>query len=313
MDPSTIRVLVVDDYAPWSRFICSKLQKYPQLRVVGEASDGLDAVQKAKKLQPDLILLDIGLPGINGIEAARRIREQVPKSKIFFVTANDSPDIAEAALHTGAGAYVIKSDAGSDLLPAVEAVLQGKRFVSPRLRQHFLVSSEDATSAAEQVENNPYLQFRGSPLIADFLASTIEASAADFGNVQLFDATNRSLRIVAHVGFKSEFLNYFDTVSCDHGCACSTAMKGQSRVTVADVATDPRFSNDSRGVLLRAQVRSVQSTPLLGPRGKLIGMVSTYYTRPGGPMPRAWKSVDDLAARFLLEINLAVRDSDHAK
>src|SRR5262249_32518102 len=89
----------------------------------------------------DLILLDIGLPTLNGIEAATRIRELSPSSKILFVSENRSVDIAEKALHTGAGGYVLKSDAASDLLVAIKAVLEGKRFVSASLAGHFLVTA----------------------------------------------------------------------------------------------------------------------------------------------------------------------------
>src|SRR5215468_1678785 len=119
-----LRVLVVDDYEPWRRFSLTTLQKRPELKVISEASDGLEAVQQAQKLQPDLILLDIGLPSLNGIEAARRIREVSPSSKILFVSENRSRDIAEEALRTGANGYVVKSDAANELLPAVDTVLQ---------------------------------------------------------------------------------------------------------------------------------------------------------------------------------------------
>jgi DNA-binding NarL/FixJ family response regulator len=101
MDTSSIRVLVVDDHEPWRRFASTTLQKQVELQVIGEATDGLQAVQQAQELLPDLILLDIGLPTLNGIEAARRIREVSPTSKILFVSENRSPDIAEAALSTG--------------------------------------------------------------------------------------------------------------------------------------------------------------------------------------------------------------------
>src|SRR5215831_6456428 len=84
MAPSSIRVLVVDDYEPWRRFASSALQEIPGLQLIGEVADGMDAVRKSEKLQPDLILLDIGLPTINGIEAARRICEHAPRSKILF-------------------------------------------------------------------------------------------------------------------------------------------------------------------------------------------------------------------------------------
>jgi len=128
-----VKVLVVDDFGPWCRQICSMLQKLVQLQIIGEVSDGLEAVQRARELQPDLILLDVGLPSIHGIEVARRIHEFSPKTKILFVAEDNSPDVAEAALGTGAHGFVVKSDAGKDLLPAVETVLRGERFISASL------------------------------------------------------------------------------------------------------------------------------------------------------------------------------------
>ena len=91
-------------------------------------SNGLEAVQKAQDLKPDLILMDIGLPGLNGIEAARRIRTLAPNSKIIFLTQESSPEVVREAVILGARGYVIKSRAETDLLIAVDAVLQGKQF-----------------------------------------------------------------------------------------------------------------------------------------------------------------------------------------
>jgi DNA-binding NarL/FixJ family response regulator len=139
------RVLVVDDYEPWRQFISAALLGQPELEIIGQASDGAEAVRQACHLRPDLILLDIGLPTTNGIEAARRIRECSPQSKILFVTEDRSRDIAEEALATGAGGYVVKSDAGSELLPAIKAVLEGKRFVSASLTGHFLLAAALST------------------------------------------------------------------------------------------------------------------------------------------------------------------------
>ena len=138
-----VKILVVDDFEPWCRMICSMLQKLSELQIVGEVSDGLEAVQRARELQPDLILLDVGLPGINGIEVARRIRELSPRTKILFVSEGSSPDVAKAALGTGARGYVIKSDAGAELLPAVQGVLRGERFISASLPLSLNERAED--------------------------------------------------------------------------------------------------------------------------------------------------------------------------
>jgi DNA-binding NarL/FixJ family response regulator len=126
----SIRVVVADDFESWRRFLSSTLQNQPKYRVICEVSDGLEAVRKAHELRPDLILLDIGLPTLNGIEAARQIHELSPKSKILFVSENRSWDLVKEALGAGGNGYLVKSDAGSDLLPAMEAVLQGKQFLS---------------------------------------------------------------------------------------------------------------------------------------------------------------------------------------
>jgi len=129
----SVRVLVVDDYGPWHGFVSTMLRNGPEREIIGHVSDGLEAVEQAQQLQPDLILLDIGLPTLNGIEAARRIRHLSPKSKILFVSENRSADIAWEALSTGAGGYVVKSNAARELLPAMNAVLRGGRFVSAGL------------------------------------------------------------------------------------------------------------------------------------------------------------------------------------
>lgn len=126
---SSFRVLVVDDYEPFRQFVCSALAARPGLQIVGESSDGLEAVRKSEKLQPDLILLDIGLPSLNGIEAARRIRRVAPESKILFVSQESSPDVMQEALTTGALGYVVKAHAGRELLGAVDVVLKGRQYI----------------------------------------------------------------------------------------------------------------------------------------------------------------------------------------
>ena len=136
-----VRVLVVDDYEPWRHFIVATLQGQPELDVIAEASDGLEAVKGAQELRPDLILLDVGLPSLNGIEVARKLKAGANGARILFVSENRSREIVEEALRTGAGGYVFKADANSDLLPAVRTVLAGGRFVSAALRACVLVAT----------------------------------------------------------------------------------------------------------------------------------------------------------------------------
>jgi len=126
-------ILVVEDFVRFLQFILSSLQRKPEYKVVGQASDGWEAIQLAEQLQPDLVLLDVALPKLNGIEAARHIREAAPRAKILFFSLNSSPDVVWKALSLGAMGYVIKGRASTDLLPAVEAVLGGRQFVSPTL------------------------------------------------------------------------------------------------------------------------------------------------------------------------------------
>jgi CheY-like chemotaxis protein len=133
LETPVVRVLVVDDYEPFRRFVGSTLRQIQHMQVVGEAADGLEAVRKAEDLKPDLIVLDIGLPTLSGIEVARRIRNLRAGCKILFMSQESSPDVAHAGFGLGAMGYVVKAHAGSELLPAVEAVCEGKYFVSKGL------------------------------------------------------------------------------------------------------------------------------------------------------------------------------------
>lgn len=130
MATSPIRVLVVDNYEPFRRFVCSTLEPRLGLAIIYEASGGFEAVQKAEELQPDLVLLDIGLPKLNGIEVARRIRKLSPESKILFVSQESSADMVQEAMRSEGLGYVVKACAGSILLPAMGAIRQGRQYLS---------------------------------------------------------------------------------------------------------------------------------------------------------------------------------------
>jgi DNA-binding NarL/FixJ family response regulator len=127
---SVVGVLVADHFEPWRSLIFLILKENPNLQIIGVASDGLEAVQKAEKLQPELIVMDISLPMLNGLDAARQIRTVAPQCKILFLSRESDPDVAHAALREGARGYVLKLDLVRDLATAVESVIQGQQFVS---------------------------------------------------------------------------------------------------------------------------------------------------------------------------------------
>ncbi len=127
------RTLVVEDNKHFLDLLRGTLQNYPWVDVISQAESGIDAVERALALQPDLILLDIGLPGLNGIDAAHRIRTLAPEAKIIFVTQESSTDVVDEALGRGAWGFVLKASYGRDLPLAIDAVSRGRRFVSEGL------------------------------------------------------------------------------------------------------------------------------------------------------------------------------------
>ena len=127
---SIVRILVVDDFKQWRDFVRVCFEKRPDVHILGFASDGLEAIQKARDLQPDVILMDISLPELNGIQAAARIRQLVPKTKILFLTGQADPETVRDAFRVGGDGYILKWDASEELIVGMETVLLGKRFTS---------------------------------------------------------------------------------------------------------------------------------------------------------------------------------------
>jgi DNA-binding NarL/FixJ family response regulator len=147
MSNVSVRILVVEDFDPFRSFICSMLRKQPHFHIVCEVADGLQAVQKAKEVHPDLILLDIGLPTLNGVEAGRHIRLVAPESRIVFVSQESSTDVIREALTVGQ-AYVIKAHAASDLLPAVNGIMAGHQFASAWPASHNFIDATEGPKSA---------------------------------------------------------------------------------------------------------------------------------------------------------------------
>jgi DNA-binding NarL/FixJ family response regulator len=125
-----IRILVADDFSQWRSVVRTILQSRPEWRIVCEANNGEDAVQKAVEYEPDIALLDIGMPILNGFEAAARIQRISPGCRIIFLTQNNDIEIAQSAMRMGVAAYVLKSNAFSDLPIAISAALDRTMFVS---------------------------------------------------------------------------------------------------------------------------------------------------------------------------------------
>jgi DNA-binding NarL/FixJ family response regulator len=173
-----IRVLVVEDFEDWRRQVRFMIQARTEWQVIAEASDGSEAVQKAEELKPDLIVLDVGLPNLNGIEVARKIRQLSPSSKIVFLSLNKSLEVVRTALSTGALGYVHKTDARSELLPAVDAVLRGKQFVSSSVKGH-----QFTDTSAEKAAHRHEVQFYSDDALlldtfARFIAVALKSGRA---------------------------------------------------------------------------------------------------------------------------------------
>ena len=138
------RVLVVEDHDPFRRALCELLQERADVLIVGQAADGLDAIRQAEALRPDVVMLDIGLPTLNGLEVAARIRAVVPDAKLMFVTNESSLEVAEHAFSRGGHGYVYKPRAPRDVLPVLDAIIRGGRFVSGGLER---VASGDSLAS----------------------------------------------------------------------------------------------------------------------------------------------------------------------
>ena len=191
MERSSIRVLVVDDFAPWRQFSCSTLRK-AGIKVIGEASDGFEGVQKAKEQQPDLILLDIGLPGLNGMEVGKQVRKLVPRAKILFVSQETSADLMREALSLGALGYVRKSSAGTELLPAIEAVLAGGRYVPDDLKRYQVAGSTNSHAHRHEI-----LFFADDTVLVDGFAHFV-GSALNAGNPAIVLGTESHRESILH-------------------------------------------------------------------------------------------------------------------
>jgi CheY-like chemotaxis protein len=273
MKKATVRVIVVDDYKPWQDFICSLIEGAQGVQVVARASDGLEAVQKAGELQPDLILLDIGIPKLNGIEAALQIRQCAPKSRILFVSAERSGD---AAMATGAVGYIVKSNAGKELLPALNALRWSLEQDGP-----YLVTDSQQGMYEEIVD------------------AAVALMRSDYASMQMLFPDRGiagELRLLAFRGFNPQAARFWEWVRADSKSTCGIALRDRRRVVAPEIATcDFMADSEDRQVYLQTGIHACQTTPLIARSGNLVGMISTHWCTPHQPSEGDFRLFDMLA------------------
>ncbi|MDQ6854689.1 MAG: response regulator transcription factor [Actinomycetota bacterium] len=137
-DGESIRVVIVDDHALFRRGLDLVLSEEPDIKVVGEAADGIEAVHRAEEMTPDVVVMDVRMPRSTGIEAARRIRERLPDTKVIMLTVSDNEEDLYAAVKAGASGYLLKEISIEELADAVRAVARGHSLISPSMASKLL-------------------------------------------------------------------------------------------------------------------------------------------------------------------------------
>ncbi|PYV34856.1 MAG: DNA-binding response regulator [Acidobacteria bacterium] len=143
------KVLLVDDHEVVRKGVRALLEGHPGYEVVGEAVDGREAIEKAAQLRPDVVILDVGMPDMNGLEATRQIIKENPQTRVLILTIHDAQYLASEALRAGARGYVLKSDAGAELLEALESLRQNKPFFTPKVAELVLDGFKESQKATK--------------------------------------------------------------------------------------------------------------------------------------------------------------------
>jgi two-component system response regulator NreC len=218
-----LRILIADDHGLVRRGIREVLHSRPGWRVIGEAANGREAVAKAIELKPDVAVVDIGMPELDGIEAARQIRAAVPKTKILVLTMNESDYLIRRALDAGANGYVLKSDLTESLPKAVEAIVAGKRFLTPKVSeivlegflntkgQHQLIEWKHTRTSPRETEIIRLLAAgKANKEIAELLKITVRTVETHRSKIMLKLGVH-SLAELIHYAFRHEIVPVKDT------------------------------------------------------------------------------------------------------
>lgn len=184
-----IKVLIADDHAILREGIIALLNRYDDIEVVGEAGDGKQAIERAQELKPDIILMDIAMPGLGGLEATLELRKSCPKSKILVLTQYDNKEYVLRFLRAGASGYVLKKAVGTELVAAIRAVYSGGSFLHPSVAARVV---EEYVQGAEKTQD-PY------DSLTDREKQVLKLVAEGFTNKEVADLLCISVKtVMAH-------------------------------------------------------------------------------------------------------------------
>jgi DNA-binding NarL/FixJ family response regulator len=197
--------LIADDHEVVRRGMCALLQAHEGWEICGEAIDGRDAVEKARQLKPDVVILDVGMPNLNGLAATRQLSQQSSKYKIIVLTIDDSDEVIREALDAGARGFVLKSDAARDLVAAVEALERNRMFFTPRVNDMVLAGflNTGYNGSGNQVPKLPKLTEREREVIQLVAEGKSSKEVASLLNLSTKTAETHRSNIMRKLGFHS--------------------------------------------------------------------------------------------------------------
>lgn len=200
-----LRILIADDHEVVRRGLCTLLQAHEGWEICGEATDGRDAVEKAKQLKPDVIILDVGMPNLNGLGATRQLVQHDPRCKVIVLTITDSDQVIREALDAGARGFVLKSDAARDLVAAVEALQRNRMFFTPRVNDMVLAGFLDKGHSASSATppRLPELTPREREVIQLLAEGKSSKEVASLLNLSTKTAETHRSNIMRKLGFHS--------------------------------------------------------------------------------------------------------------
>jgi len=267
------RVLVVEDHEWWRRCLCDELEHTSQWEVAAAVADGVQAVHKARDLRPDIILLDVGLPGMDGLQAAQQILAHDPAARILFVTEQQSLDIAEAALSIGGRGFIAKSDVGRDLLPAMDAVINGERFVSTKMVGRGLEACGGSAATGMSRRHEAAFYTDESSLMEGYARFIEHALNAGDGLLMLLTSSRRDrLRDV----LRGRVID-LDRLITERRCVWVDVAAALSACTIDGRLDDGRFWNAASSLVMEA----ARGSTLTPPRVSACGECAPTLLREG--------------------------------